>query len=324
MIRTVALVILLVLAGLTTWVRSPAVKANLSQSLSLTPLDIGAGDIGEATLESAWHLDSPNSLFGSYSSLLAMPDDQFLSASDSGGLLRFPIPGADGTVEIGRFAGRTAYKKKLIDIESLTRDPQTGRIWVGYEGTNTIERLESDLTGSTRVQPDAMAGWASNSGPESMVRLSDGRFIVIAEGRESYLGSVHQAILFDGDPLEGAIAQSFRFEPPKGYRPVDMAQLPDGRVVILARKLVPGLPPSFNTKLVVADPSQIASGGNWSGREMAAISDPDLEDNYEGLAIIPRKDGTVDLWLISDDNGTTFQRTLLVKLHWDPATQDAQ
>ena len=42
-------------------------------------------------------------------------------------------------------------------------------------------------------------------------------------------------------------------------------------------------------------------------------------DNYEGLAVAPGPDGALVLWLISDDNKATFQRTLLLKLLWRPS-----
>ncbi|MDN3646832.1 esterase-like activity of phytase family protein [Pontixanthobacter aestiaquae] len=292
--------------------------------MSLTALAPGGFDLGEVELTGAWHLHSPNSQFGSYSALLALPGCQFLSASDTGRLLRFPMPGCDGDVVIERFAGRTALKKKLIDIESLTHDPETGRIWVGYEGTNTIERLESDLTGAESVRPDELRAWPSNSGPEAMARLSDGRFIVIAEGSEGYWDDDFSALLFNGDPIENPNPSKFRFEAPAGYRPVDATELPDGRVLVLVRDFVFGVPPTFNAKLVVADPAEIEAGGVWRGAEIATISDAKLEDNYEGVAVVPRDDGALDIWLISDDNGTSFQRTMLLKLKWNPEEPSAQ
>lgn len=319
--KILAIAVLMVLIAPGTWLRSPPVQADDSQTLTVTLLKTDGLDLGEVRLAAAWQLDSPNSQFGSYSGLLAMPDCQLLSASDAGGLLRMPMPGCEGEVVIGRFAGRTAVKKKLIDIESLTRDPATGRIWVGYEGTNTVERLKDDLTGSKSVRPAAMRGWSSNSGPEAMVRLRSGNFIVISEGRSGYWDTAYPALLFEGDPVEKPGVRNFSFAPPEGYRPVDMAQIPDGRILILVRAFAFGLPPTFNVKLVVADPAAIETGETWSGTEIAAITDPRIEDNYEGLAVVPSPDGTLDLWLISDDNGTSFQRTLLLKLNWDPANQ---
>jgi hypothetical protein len=82
-----------------------------------------------------------------------------------------------------------------------------------------------------------------------------------------------------------------------------------------------GLPPRFPVKLVVADPADITRGGVWRGREIATIDDPAISDNYEGIAIVPSEDGLLTIWLISDDNNALVQRTLLLKLSWDPAGQ---
>ena len=46
-------------------------------------------------------------------------------------------------------------------------------------------------------------------------------------------------------------------------------------------------------------------------------------ENYEGLALRERADGAVDVWLISDDNMSVMQRTLLAKLRFDPSAGEA-
>lgn len=43
---------------------------------------------------------------------------------------------------------------------------------------------------------------------------------------------------------------------------------------------------------------------------------PMTVDNYEGLAVVPRPDGTVRLYLLSDDNALASQRTLLLAFDW--------
>lgn len=316
------LVLIGVIVGLTpgTWIRSPIPEANYDQILTLTPLVVPDSNIGEMEVTGVWHLTSPNSLFGSYSSLLIDDDGRFLSASDAGQLLRFPKPGADGDIRIETFAGRTVRRKKYIDIESLTRDPDTGRIWVGFEGSNTIERFDAALRDSDRVEPPQMEDWSSNSGPESMARLADGRFIVVSEGYNDWGGIGFPGLLFPSDPVAGAEALEFTFKPPSGYRPVDMVQIPDGRALILVRAVHFAPLPYFTAKIVLADPAAIAEDTVWSGDVIGAIAPPMPSDNMEGLTFEENLDGSLTLWVISDDNGAGFlQRTLLMRLRWDPA-----
>ncbi|MDB5421700.1 MAG: hypothetical protein JWR59_1647, partial [Brevundimonas sp.] len=43
-------------------------------------------------------------------------------------------------------------------------------------------------------------------------------------------------------------------------------------------------------------------------------------DNFEGLAAVPKPDGGVRFYLISDDNFSSAQRTLLLAFDWKPPT----
>ena len=152
-----------------------------------------------------------------------------------------------------------------------------------------------------------------------MARLADGRFIVLSEGDSRWLAEGGPGLVFDADPTAGAEALSFRFVPPPGFNPVDMAALPDGRVLVLLRAVEWGVPPAFVGKLVVADPAEIREGQAWPWRALADLRDPLPTDNYEGLAVEVDASGAAILWLISDDNQMRVQRTLLLKLRWDPA-----
>ena len=51
-----------------------------------------------------------------------------------------------------------------------------------------------------------------------------------------------------------------------------------------------------------------------------ALGAPLTVDNYEGLAALPRADGSVRFYLISDDNFSRLQRTLLVAFDWHPVS----
>jgi len=276
-------------------------------------------NLGEVRVAGAWRLHSPNHHFDSYSALVSLGDGTLLAASDRGRRLRFTPPGNAGPgPQFDYFATPTTGQKRLFDIEALTRDAATGRIWAAYEGTNLISRLSPALSQEGVTQPVAMRGWRSNSGPEAMVRLADGRFVVLAEAARRWFASEVPGLLFAGDPLAGAAETSFRYRPPDGYRPVDMALLPDGRVLILLRQVVWSIPPGFVGKIVLADPSAIRAGETWSGRVIADLDGRVPNDNYEGLAVVPLDDGGVVLWLISDDNSIRLQRTLLLKLEWHP------
>ena len=296
-------------------------QVAFAQALSL-PKGAGAR-IGGPTgpiVTGIWHLTSPNDDFGSYSALTMPEPGVLLAIGDQGKFLRIAVPpNARNDAAIHPvFPGSDEYKP-LQDIESVTRDPATGRLWLGFEGRNAIVRTDAGFRDARLVRPQQMRNWPSNSGPEAMTRLSDGRFIVLseallAEGRTASMG-----LLFPGDPVEGASPRAFSFKPPEGYYPSDIALLPDGRAVILVRGVQLGLPPHFAVKLLLADPADIRPGQRWNWRSVADLGGNGVPyDNYEGIAVTGGENGgPVTLWIVSDDNeARLIQRTLLLRLEW--------
>lgn len=272
------------------------------------------------TIAGGWHIRSDDPAFGGYSALLLRPDGRLLALSDRGRFLRIdkpthsPIHAATGAI-----GGADDHDKRLYDVESATQDETGETIWLGYESFNRIVSYDRDLNKLRQVRPPEMREWPGNSGPESLVRLRDGRFVVLAEAlTDDQSGSFCEGLLFPGDPVDGARPESFRFVPPAGFRPTDIAQLPDGRVLILLRGWRIGFPP-LSSRLVIADPAMIEPGKEWDWEPLLEIRSPLPHENYEGLAIEPRDEGAVRLWIISDDNGAVFQRTLLLALDWKPA-----
>ena len=86
--------------------------------------------------------------------------------------------------------------------------------------------------------------------------------------------------------------------------------MPDGRLLILNRRI--GFPQGFSAKLAVLDPSEIQSGEVATPKVIASIAPPLLVDNMEGLAIT-QQNGRIIVWMVSDNNFTAFQRTILMK-----------
>jgi len=313
--------LLVVMVGLSPglWWRSPP-DWNIDETvvLSMDRLRTPRQTVGEGVeLAGAWRLRSPNHHFAGFSALLAMGDGTLLAVSDHRREMRFTPPGSAHPAVSFTFFTHDVSDKRLLDLESLTRDPATGRLWAGYERGDYIERYETDYS-AARVQPPEMRDWPNNRGPEAMARLADGRFVVLSEGSPDWFGDELPGLLFPGDPVEGARPVEFSFRGPDGFVPVDMSQLPDGRVVILLREFRWSFPLRFESALVVADPAEIAAGEPWPWHQMARLAAPVPMDNYEGLAIEPAADGGAVLWLISDNNRSKFQRTLLLKLLYRP------
>lgn len=301
-----------------TWVRTAPPSIDYRAGVDVKEVDPGAERVGPFDVLGMWQLDSRNTRFGGYSGLVPLGGGHMLAASDRGAAMRFGI----GDAGPGGFAlaplGDPDYApgEYALDIESITRDPASGRVWLAYEGLNMIERRDARLANPARIRPQAMARWGGNSGPEAMLRLADGRFVMLGEGRSGWFADAFPGLLWAGDPLGGEEPVEFALAIPDRFRPTDMAQLPDGRVLVLARRLAPGWP-VFQAVLLMGDPRDIAAGRLWPLRELARFEPPFLTDNFEGLAVDPSQGYPVTISMISDDNGAALQRTLLMRLRWD-------
>jgi hypothetical protein len=270
-------------------------------------------DLGGLRFESGWALTADSAEFGGWSGMVVNGTD-FTLVGDSGAVLRFALEG-DKPVrarlsEVPKGCG-FHWSKPKQDSESIAHDPATGQFWVGLENQNAICRLNAAMKTERMVKRPEMKKWAKASGAETLTRLKDGRFLVMAEGDPRRGASTMPVLLFDRDPTEpGAKVESAALRTPAGFLPVDATQLPDGRVLLLLRdfKLFSG----FSGRLVVLDLADLRAGAILSGTEIARFASPALADNFEAIAI-NRDAGGIAVWIASDDNFTVLQRSLLLK-----------
>ena len=320
------LLILLLAVGLApTWLREAPRAPNQEQRVEAVPQPLPPrahreAVLGAFRLEGVWSLVSQHDDFGGFSALILREGRRFLALSDLGHALDFPAPdGPPGPTRLRPILPGPIYMKADYDAEAATRDPVTGKIWIAWETTNSISRHDAGLRRERAVAPPEM-DWGINSGPESLVRLADGRFLVLREAfAEGLDGQDHAALLFPRDPVEGTRPIRFMMRGPEGLKPTDAAQLPDGRVLVLFRQLVWPMPPRFAGSLAIGDPAAIREGQVWRLREVAKLASSLAVDNFEGLAVEPGGGGRLNVWLIADDNGAVGQRSLLWKLTVNPA-----
>ena len=324
------LALLIVISGVapgTWWRVAPDRRAVDSpieiQQLALPAEEDLAPHLGPFKLENVWDLRSAERRFGGYSALLAVEGGKLLALSDGGFSLRLTVAGDTlANPRTGTIFPPTYRGKSRRDVEAATYDSETSTVWLALENTNAIPRFvyrDGTFAIDGVAVPLELTKWTGNSGPEAFVRLADGRFVIL---RESVAGLFnerrHAALLFETDPVEDREAELFTVSGPPGFSPTDAAQMPDGRVLILFRKLIWPLPARFAGRIAIADPDAIVPGETWVAREVAKLSSTLPVDNFEGLAIEPRADGRVTVWLISDSNNSIFQRTLVWKLAVDP------
>ncbi|WP_076072446.1 esterase-like activity of phytase family protein [Sphingomonas montana] len=275
--------------------------------------------IGALRFVQGWRLRSPNMAFGGLSTMVADDAGRFTALSDAGTVFRFRMgpAGIVGPSAINPLPGAGA-RKSLSDTESMAVDPATGQVWVGYEVRNGVRRFDPGLTRITAgLAPAAMADWSLVTGPEAMERLPDGRFVILSENSPAPgTDRAKQALLFSGDPTDprSRVTRFAYRAPVQGYWPTDIRRLPDGRLLVLHRRL--SVRDGFGAMLAVFDPRAIRAGVTITSREVARLRQPLAIDNMEALAIT-REQGRTMIWIASDDNFWLFQQTLLLKFALD-------
>ncbi|WP_375249284.1 esterase-like activity of phytase family protein [Sphingomonas sp.] len=267
----------------------------------------------------ALKLSSSDPAFGGFSAL-AIRRGHMTLLSDGGNIVRLHIrAGALVVDEAGNLSDGPGdgWEKKTRDTESLALDPATGTAWIGYEAVNAIWRYTPDFSRATAHRaPRDMAKWGANTGPESLIRLNDGRFLTIREGRQRD-PTPRAALLFLGDPaLPHTPVRALRYAAPPGAAPSDAAVLPDGDVLVLNRRW--HFPLRFEgivTRIARAD---IRPGALLRGRVVAHLSGELAGENPEGLAVT-REGGTTIVWIVTDNDGAFYRPTILAKFRLSAA-----
>lgn len=267
-----------------------------------------------------WSLSSRDDDFGGLSSLM-IANGKFISMSDSGAVIRFGID-ADGKVSDASVSPlprgcASDIDKRDRDSESITHDPATGRYWIGFEWRNVICRSDARLANAERlVKPEVMKHWSKTGGPEAVVRLADGRFLIFAEFSKG-TNALPELVIADRDPtaLDARFSKALYMAPEHHFSPTDAAQLPDGRLVIVNRRFEP--PAYFSARLSLLEPIPAQVSGILSGQTIAKFGRPGLTGNFEGVAV-SNEGGRTFIWLISDDNYMWIENTYLLKFELLP------
>ena len=149
----------------------------------------------------------------------------------------------------------------------------------------------------------------ANGGIEAIVELDDGRLLVLTEESETTDGNLVGWII-DGDQ-RAVIAY-----PQSNWKPTDAAYHPKVGLLILERRF--SALTGFSARIRQADIESVVAGGTITGTVVARISGSMISDNFEGLAISESVDGQPMIWMVSDDNFSFLQQTLLLAFRWNP------
>ena len=273
------------------------------------PEDARTKNLDGLTLAGAWQLESEDSEFGGLSGLDVLSADTLLAVTDDG---KFVWRGIDpqtgapnGTCSIAYMRDRNGKifpNKRSADAEDLTlRD---GLAFVSFEQNHRIYAYDLATCGSAAraamvINLDKVVDrrvLENNRGAEALAFSGN----ALRVGFETRRGS--------GSPVgiarvDGTLSDLEHTEQPSLYLLTGMDAVHD-----LTTKVFRAYDPIRGSRAIVKitrDDAEIAS---------ATLRAPLPVDNFESAAIGTSPVGGTRIWLISDDNFSNDQRTLLLAL----------
>jgi hypothetical protein len=273
-------------------------------------------------------LRSPYKNFGGISAIRVAADGaHFIALSDKGWWWRArivyedtrPIAIADAEMApILGADGRPLAARGWFDTESIAEDG--GTLYVGIERVHQIVRFNYGkdgllARGQPIAVPPAMRLLPANKGLEALVFVPKGSLpkypalagtlIAISERGLDKAGNINAFLIGGTSPGSFAVKRS------ASYDISDAALLPGGDLLLLERKFswTSGLSIRIR-RIALGDimPNALVDG--------AILFEADLGyeiDNMEGLSVHRSAGGEIVLTLISDDNFSMIQRTLLLQ-----------
>ncbi|MGZ8996430.1 MAG: esterase-like activity of phytase family protein [Rhodospirillales bacterium] len=288
-----------------------------ARPVPLNSQDESIRSVGKLRYRGGLALSAAEPHFGGLSGLIVSPDGATFDAiSDMGyrlsgtlgydssgdlasiGKVRMgPLLAPDGTPTVGKLRG---------DAESIAPDNRGG-YFIGFEQDHRLWRYPSLTVRPSQVEaPGELAKAPANGGLEALARLGDGRTLALTEqlavrgGTRGWLGRPGY-----WKPLTLAADG--------GFAATAAATLPDGDVLVLQRRF-----PPVGARVVRIDAAAIRPGATLEGEELARLEGTDTVDNMEGIDARKGANGETLLYLLSDDNFSPLQQTLLMMFELEP------
>ncbi len=195
--------------------------------------------------------------------------------------------------------GTLPSDKADVDAEGLALMPGGDRL-VSFERRHRI-LLYPAGGGAPRRVPAPEEAFPANGGMEALAADPEA-------GEDAYLVGAEVSGSTWSCRAAAACIQGPRVEKPEEFGLVAMRRLPRGQSAYLLR--------AYDEVRGVRVSLQIVDAGKIVAQ--MDVTAPLTVDNFEGLGAVQRPDGGFRFYLISDDNASPSQRTLLLAFDWRP------
>ena len=266
-------------------------------------------------------LASKAEAFGGISSLHMEPDGaHFLAITDQGSWLRGRIVYSNGRpariadaemAPILGTDGRPLAAHGWYDVESLTE--RDGMFYIGIERVEQIVRLDYrrdglQARGQAITVPAEFKTFTHNKSLECLTSPRQGalagQLIVVTEHSLDSAGNL-RSFLLDGENVT-----HFSVRRSDDFDVSDCTILLPGDLLLLERRISPVRPAIRLRRIPLAD---LKAGALVDGRTMMEADLAYEIDNMEGIAVHRNAAGETIVTLVSDDNFSLIQRTLLLQ-----------
>jgi hypothetical protein len=320
----------LLLAGLMA-VGAAAPAAEAPRPIAVTARPIASFDVrdpsrrqfGALEFRGGLELTSSDRVFGGLSALrVAANGANFIALSDRGHWFRGRIVYRDGapseiadaeTAPILGPDGKPLAARGWYDTESLAEDG--GTLYVGIERVNQIVRFDYGKDGLlARGQPipvpPGIKTLPAGKGLEALVAVPAGQplagtLIAISERGLDKAGNILGFLIGGPKPGMFTVKRSGEFDI------TDAALLPGGDLLLLERFFSPLRGVAMRIRRVPQ--ARLYPGALIDGRVLVEADLGFEIDNMEGLSVHRNAHGETVLTLISDDNFSPLQRTILLQ-----------
>lgn len=302
-----------------------AIEVNARPIPNFEPRERSRTRFGSLQYRSGLVLTSPHRGFGGLSAFRFLDDkgERFLALSDQGtwftGRIRYSGRAMVGLDDVEaapmlNAEGRPITEKRnWYDTESLARDGSL--VYVGLERVNQIMRFDFSK-GGTRARgeviptPPAIRKLPSNKGLEALVFIPKGQVLAgtLIAFSERGLDTAGNLVAFlIGGPSPG----QFSVRRAENFDISDAVLLPSGELLILERKF--SWFTGINIRIRSISLKSIAPGALVDGPVLFNADLGHEVDNMEGIDAHVTAEGETVLTMVSDDNFSMLQRTLLLQ-----------
>lgn len=288
---------------------------------------------GKLTFLGGVEIKSKDPDFGGLSGLVVEPDGKsFIAITDRSHWFTgsFIIQGEAITgIAQARIApmlapnGRRLRESRYYDTEGLAR--QGRHLLVSVERNHAILRYEWEGQGFAArpvllPTPPSLATLDKNSGVEAVGVLPTqsplaGTIIAIAEQAPQQSDQQNPAKDIPGYLIGGKAPRFFRVKMRDEFAITDLCFLPNGDMLILERRF--GLLSGIAMRIRRIPVAQIAPDAILDGDILIEADGRYALDNMEGMAVHQDSQGRTLLTLVSDDNFSAFQRSLILRFRME-------